>query len=51
LRNNKTNKKRKRLTPPCAIAMAMRAAASITHDKGFHINPKNFSILLSCTRS
>jgi hypothetical protein len=31
--------------------MAMIAAASITQDKGFHINPKNFSILLSCKRN
>lgn len=30
--------------------MAMIAAASMTHDKGFHINPKNFKILLSCER-
>lgn len=28
--------------------MAMIAAASITHDRGFHINPKNFKTLLSC---
>ena len=35
------------LTPPCARAMAMIAAASITHDKGFHIKPKNFSTLFS----
>jgi hypothetical protein len=27
--------------------MAMIAAASITHDKGFHIKPRNFSILFS----
>lgn len=26
----------------------MIAAASITHERGFHMNPKNFSILLSC---
>lgn len=34
-------------TPPLASAMAMMAAASITHDKGFHMNPKNFRTLLS----
>jgi hypothetical protein len=28
--------------------MAIIAAASITHDNGFHIKPKNLSILLSC---
>lgn len=27
--------------------MAIIAAASITHDRGFHINPKNFKNLLS----
>lgn len=27
----------------------MMAAASITHDRGFHINPKNFKNLLSYT--
>jgi len=36
------------LPPPFAKAMAMIAAASMTHDKGFHINPKNFKNLLSC---
>lgn len=35
------------LTPPCARPMAIIAAASITHDRGFHIKPKNFKILLS----
>lgn len=35
-------------TPPCARPMAMIAAASITHDKGFHIKPRNLRILLSC---
>lgn len=38
------------LTPPLARAIAMIAAASITHDKGFHINPKNFKNFLSCTQ-
>jgi len=28
--------------------MAIIAAASITQDSGFHINPKYFNILLSC---
>jgi len=32
------------------MAMAMIAAASITHDRGFHIKPKNLSNLLSCSR-
>jgi hypothetical protein len=36
------------LTPPLAKAIAMIAAASITHESGFHINPKNFKNLLSC---
>ena len=27
--------------------MAMIAAASITHERGFHINPRNFRILFS----
>lgn len=36
------------LTPPCARAMAIIAATSITHDNGFHIKLKNLSILLSC---
>lgn len=35
-------------TPPLAKAIAMIAAASITHERGFHINPKNFKNLLSC---
>jgi len=35
------------LTPPFASAIAIIAAASITHDRGFHINPKNFKNLLS----
>lgn len=39
----------KELTPPFANAMAMIAAASMTHERGFHMNPKNFRILLSCT--
>lgn len=34
-------------TPPLASAIAIIAAASITHDRGFHMNPKNFKILLS----
>lgn len=38
------------LTPPLARAMAMIAAASITQDRGFHMNPKNFKILLSCSK-
>jgi hypothetical protein len=34
-------------TPPLASAIAIIAAASITHDRGFHMNPKNFRNLLS----
>ncbi|BAT00424.1 Os07g0191250, partial [Oryza sativa Japonica Group] len=33
--------------PPLARAMAMIAAASMTQDSGFHMNPKNFKNLLS----
>jgi hypothetical protein len=36
------------LTPPFANAMAMIAAASMTHDSGFHMNPRNLKNLLSC---
>jgi hypothetical protein len=39
------------LTPPLARAMAMIAAASMTQDSGFHMNPKNFKNLLSCTHT
>jgi hypothetical protein len=35
------------LTPPFARAIAMIAAASITHDRGFHIKPRNFKNFLS----
>ncbi|URD95349.1 hypothetical protein MUK42_29021, partial [Musa troglodytarum] len=35
-------------TPPLASAMAITAAASMTQDRGFHMNPKNFKTLLSC---
>ena len=35
------------LTPPLASAIAMMAAASITHERGFHMNPRNFKNLLS----
>jgi len=35
-------------TPPFANAIAMIAAASMTHERGFHIKPKNFRNLLSC---
>jgi len=35
------------LPPPLAKTMAIMAAASMTHDKGFHIKPKNLRILLS----
>lgn len=34
--------------PPFAKAIAIRAAASITHDKGFHMKPKNLIMLLFC---
>ncbi|BAT18278.1 Os12g0638750 [Oryza sativa Japonica Group] len=34
--------------PPFASAMAMIAAASMTHESGFHMNPKNLRNLLSC---
>ena len=36
-----------RLTSLSAREMAMIAAASITHERGFHINPKNLRILYS----
>jgi len=36
------------LTPPFARAMAIIAAASMTQDNGFHMNPKNLRILLCC---
>lgn len=39
------------LTPPFAKAMDITAAASMTHDKGFHIKPKNFKNLLSYKES
>ena len=35
------------LTSPSAKAMTMIVAASMTHERGFHINPKNFKTLLS----
>ena len=38
------------VTPPFANAIAMTAAASMTHDRGFHMKPKNFRNLLSCYR-
>ena len=31
--------------------MAITAAASITHDSGFHMNPRNLSTLLSCKQN
>lgn len=37
--------------PPLAKTMAMMAAISITQDRGFHMNPKNFKNLLSCFSS
>jgi acid phosphatase family membrane protein YuiD len=37
------------LPSPFANAIAMIAAASITHDRGFHMNPKNLRNLLSCS--
>jgi len=37
------------LPSPLAKAMAINAAASMTHDNGFHINPRNLRILLSCS--
>jgi hypothetical protein len=36
------------LTPPLARTIAIIAAASITHDNGFHIKLKNFKNLFSC---
>lgn len=36
-------------TFPWGIAIAIIAAASITHESGFHMKPKNLSILLSFT--
>lgn len=38
------------LTPPLARTSAIIAAASITHDKGFHIKPRNFKNLFSCNK-
>jgi hypothetical protein len=35
------------LTFPFAKAMAIIAAASMTQERGFHINPRNLRILLS----
>jgi len=35
------------VTPPLARAMAMIAADSMTHERGFHIKPKNLRSLLS----
>jgi hypothetical protein len=32
------------------MMIAMMAAASITHDKGFHMNPRNLRNLDSCTQ-
>jgi hypothetical protein len=37
-------------TPPLVMMIAMMAAASITHDKGFHMNPRNLRNLDSCTQ-
>lgn len=34
--------------PPLASAIAMIAAASMTHESGFHIKPRNLRSLLSC---
>jgi len=36
------------LTPPLASAIAIIAAASITQERGFHMNPKNFKNFISC---
>lgn len=36
------------ITPPLANTMAMMAAISMTHDSGFHMNPRNLRSLLSC---
>jgi len=38
------------ITSPLAKAMAIMAAASITHESGFHIKPRNFSNLFSCCK-
>lgn len=37
----------RKLTPPLASTIAITAAASITHDKGFHIKLRNFKNLFS----
>jgi hypothetical protein len=34
-----------------AAAIAMMAAVHITHESGFHINPRNLRILFSCITS
>jgi hypothetical protein len=36
------------LPPPLASAIAMMAAISMTHERGFHMKPKNLRSLLSC---
>ena len=40
-------RERERVTPPLAKTMAMIAAHSMTHDRGFHMKPKNLRNLLS----
>jgi hypothetical protein len=38
---------------PCPLAstIAISAAASITHDNGFHMKPRNLRNLFSCTKA
>ena len=43
-------RERERVTPPLAKAMAIMAAHSMTHDRGFHMKPKNLRNLLSCNQ-
>jgi hypothetical protein len=45
---NKTNYRVKH-TCPLANTIAINAAASMTHDNGFHIKPRNLRNLFSCT--
>jgi hypothetical protein len=45
---NKANYRFKH-TCPLANTIAINAAASMTHDNGFHIKPRNLRNLFSCT--
>ena len=47
VREAKGEGKRENSTPPLAKTIAMIAAHSMTHERGFHMNPKNLRNLLS----